>query len=577
MPQLVCMDFLWQHPPSSLLCALEILSMALFSSLCSRHLTDGRLPWSSALLWSLACLTFGFLLVLRTRRSREIKTKGGNVRFPPGPHPWPIAGNLSIFNQGPPHRLLHDLARGTHGYGPIMGLWLGSRPAVVVSNAFYAREILLTHDQIFASRPHFAFSDFVFYGYNSSVIFSGHDPRLARFRKICAVELLTTKRLRELEFVRKEEIQSLLHKLHKDSAGGTKPVDVRRFVSEMTANTISRLLFSRKADQYDLPALTHDIESKATVIIGDFIPCLAFLGTRKIADMKMLHNRIEGFLESILAERRQAMQSLPSRELPHDFLQALLSKESCEDEAERLTADEIKGFIIDIVSAGVITSAVTLEWAMAELLRNPQALRKLQKDIDAVILARGIKQQELISDDDVVDLPYLNSVLKEVFRLHPAGPLLLPRISSKECIVGDYLLPKGTLAFVNTFAIGRDERYWERSEEFWPERYIQNEFELPNDISAVKSDGDEIMQSNMKVDVHGQHYELLPFGSGRRMCLGIRLGLLMVNGPLANLIRSFDWELPDGISPDSVDMAEKGSMGVCKATPVFAIPKPRSM
>ncbi|KAH6555768.1 hypothetical protein KP509_1Z224800 [Ceratopteris richardii] len=327
----------------------------------------------------------------------------------------------------------------------------------------------------------------------------------------------------------------------------------------MTANTTSRLVFSRKAEEFDLTGLVQELEDETTVILRDFIPRLAFLDIKKMSRMKRLHDSIDAFLNPILAARRQLIRSLPASELPHDFLQVLLSKESCENEDERLTSQEIKGMLLDILSAGVQTSAVASEWAITELIRNPLCLRKLQEEID-------LMKKDMITDDDTSHMPYLQNVVKEVFRLHAPAPLLVPRVSTEECRIGDYLLPKGTLAFVNAFAIGRNEVHWERPDEFWPERYTQHQLD---------SDGGHMKQNKTTVDVHGQHYELVPFGSGRRMCAGIRLGLSMVTVTLANLVRSFDWELPKGISPDAIDMAEKGAISTSKATPLLAIPKRR--
>ncbi|KAH7298450.1 hypothetical protein KP509_25G043900 [Ceratopteris richardii] len=143
---------------------------------------------------------------------------------------------------------------------------------------------------------------------------------------------------------------------------------------------------------------------------------------------------------------------------------------------------------------------------------------------------RAKKHTLLHADEDAKDLPYLYNVVKEVLRLHPVVPLLVPRISSTETTVEGYFLPSGTIAFVNVWAIARDPKIWDRPEDFSPERF-------------------ETSTRDMK----GQDYELLPFGSGRRMCLGIRLGMLMVTVTLANLIRFFDWEPELGKGVESME------------------------
>ncbi|KAH7301928.1 hypothetical protein KP509_23G048700 [Ceratopteris richardii] len=223
---------------------------------------------------------------------------------------------------------------------------------------------------------------------------------------------------------------------------------------------------------------------------------------------------------------------------------------------EHLTTTEIKGMILDLFGGGVHTSSATLEWAMAELLRHPECMRRLQTEVDTVMSqhCNGVNSVDdvLVDDDHIQQMPYLQSIVKEVMRLHPILPLIFPRVASTSFNLGKYQLPAGTNVLVNAWAIARDPRYWDRPTEFWPERFS-------------KSD----------IDFSGQHYQYLPFGAGRRMCPGIRLGLSVVHVTLANLVRHFDWGIPDGKSAKDIDMSCKGGIGNSRAVPLLAIPKRR--
>ncbi|KAH7277176.1 hypothetical protein KP509_39G037800 [Ceratopteris richardii] len=130
--------------------------------------------------------------------------------------------------------------------------------------------------------------------------------------------------------------------------------------------------------------------------------------------------------------------------------------------------------------------------------------------------------------------------------------MLVPRMSSEECELGGYKIPAGTLTFVNAWAIGRDDNVWEKALEFRPER-----FEYKN------------------IEIKGQCYELLPFGSGRRMCAGLPVAISMVGLTLANLVHCFNIELPDGQSPETVNTEEKNGISANKAVPTVILPKPR--
>ncbi|KAH7437715.1 hypothetical protein KP509_05G085500 [Ceratopteris richardii] len=167
----------------------------------------------------------------------------------------------------------------------------------------------------------------------------------------------------------------------------------------------------------------------------------------------------------------------------------------------------------DLFGAGIDTSTVTIEWALAELLGHPHILKKLQDELSSVV-----GSTRLVQESDIENLPYLRAVVKETMRLHPALPLLLPHAARQQCQVNEYDIPSGTQVYVNVWAIGRDPNAWENPLMFYPERFLDS-----------------------KMDVRGHHFELLPFRSGRRACPGLALGISNVHLMLANLVHVFEW------------------------------------
>ena len=191
---------------------------------------------------------------------------------------------------------------------------------------------------------------------------------------------------------------------------------------------------------------------------------------------------------------------------------------------------------------------MTIEWAMSELLRNPDALAKATEEQDRVI-----GRERLVTEGDIPNLPYTEAIVKETMRLHPVTPLLAPRMSREDASLGSYDIPTGTFVFVNVWAIGRDPDVWgDDADEFRPERFVGS-----------------------SVDVKGQDFELLPFGSGRRMCPGIGIGLKMVQVVLANLVHGFAWRLPDGMAKEELSMEETFGLTMPRMVPLQAIPEPR--
>jgi cytochrome P450 len=202
----------------------------------------------------------------------------------------------------------------------------------------------------------------------------------------------------------------------------------------------------------------------------------------------------------------------------------------------------------NMFAGGTDTSTVTMEWAMSELLKNPPIMKKLKVELDMVV-----GKDRLVQESDGPNLKYLQAVIKETFRLHPVGPLLVPHESTHDCVVAGYEIPAGTRLYVNTYAIGRNA--WDRPLEFDPERFMTG--------------------PDINIDIKGQDFRLLPFGSGRRGCPGIPLGLLIVQWTMATLVHAFDWTLPEGQEPKDVDMTEAFGLTVPRAQALFANAKPR--
>jgi cytochrome P450 len=178
--------------------------------------------------------------------------------------------------------------------------------------------------------------------------------------------------------------------------------------------------------------------------------------------------------------------------------------------------------------AGTESAGTTLQWAMAELMKNPDIMSRAQAEVRGAFVGHG-----KVLEEGLQELEYYNLIIKETLRLHTPTPLLIPRQCQETCKVLSYDVPNGAMVLVNAWAISRDPRYWEEPEEFRPERF----------------------ETDTR-DFKGNDFEFIPFGAGRRICPGIVLGLANIKLALANLLFYFDWSLPDGIRPCEVDMTE---------------------
>lgn len=204
-----------------------------------------------------------------------------------------------------------------------------------------------------------------------------------------------------------------------------------------------------------------------------------------------------------------------------------------------------------LMNAGTDTIANIVEWGMSELMANPKIRKQAQAEIDAVV-----GQDRLVQESDHPNLPFLQAIVKETYRMHPSLPLGLRRESHEPCIISGFQLPAHTELILNTYAIHRDPKVYENPNEFKPSRFLDHP----------------------EVDPLSGHdyYELIPFGVGRRMCPGYNLGNVMVTSMIANLLQCFDWGLPEGKSAESLDMSEYYSFMSFRRQPLCLVAQPRS-
>ncbi|CAN0891674.1 (S)-N-methylcoclaurine 3'-hydroxylase isozyme 1 (Fragment) [Linum grandiflorum] len=199
----------------------------------------------------------------------------------------------------------------------------------------------------------------------------------------------------------------------------------------------------------------------------------------------------------------------------------------------------------ELLAAVSDTTSATMEWAMAELLKNPKTIATARRELESKFATMS---NHTVKESDLADLPYICSCVKET---------LLPRRAAKDCQVMNYTIPKGSQVFVNVWAIARDPHYWEDPSQFNPERFLKGSI-------------------NDEVDYKGNHFEYLPFGSGRRICSGMSMAMRKVQLVVATLVHEFDWSLPMGMVAEDLDMDEGYGVTLIKANPLVAIPTPRS-
>ncbi|XP_047953675.1 trimethyltridecatetraene synthase-like [Salvia hispanica] len=473
-------------------------------------------------------------------------------KLPPGPTPWPIIGNIHLLGPSP-HRSLHSLSQ---KHGDLMLIKLGSSPSLIASSPEMAKQFLKVHDANFATRPALAAGKYTAYNY-SDMTWSPYGPYWRQARKIFLSEVFNPNRLEFFKPVRDEEGRAFLSRLHALSG---KPVVLRGHLSRFTLSNISRMVVSNKyfgdKDQgsvFELGELQGMLDEwfllNGVFNVGDWIPWLGFLDLQGyVRRMKELYKKLDRFNEHVIDDH-QARRSGCANEkfIPGDLVDVLLVMAEKPDLEVKLTRDGVKAFLQDLLTGGTDTSAKTVEWAIHEVMRHPRVAEKAREELDRVI-----GRERWVEESDYAQLPYMDAIITETWRLHPLSPLLPPHCAIEDCTVAGYDIPKGTPVIINTWSIGRDPNSWDAPVEFLPERFIGKD-----------------------VDMMGSNFALLPFSSGRRRCPGYKLGLKLVRTTLANLLHGFDLRLVEGMKPQDVCVEELYGLTVHPKEPLQLIMEPR--
>ncbi|XP_030458091.2 cytochrome P450 71AP13-like [Syzygium oleosum] len=475
------------------------------------------------------------------------KSRKGKHNLPPSPPKLPILGNLHQLGKLP-HISLHHLAR---TYGPIIFLQLGEIPTVVVSSARMAKEVMKTHDLALSSRPQIFSAKHLFYDC-TDVVFSPYGAYWRHIRKICILELLSAKRVQSYSHVRIEEVARLVDRITESYPGTT---NLTKLLGLYANDVLCRIAFGRDfsgGGDYDRHGFQKMLEEYQELLggfsIGDFFPSMEFIHSLTGMKSRLQHTfrRFDNLFDEILRDHQKENKAT---ELHKYLVDVLLDIQKNGYGDMPLTRDNVKAIILDMFAAGTDTTFITLDWGMTELVINRKAMGRAQAEVRSVV-----GERKYVQETDLPQLQYLKAVIKEIFRLHPPAPVLVPRESMEDVTIDGYSIPAKTRFFVNAWSIGRDPESWVDPESFLPERFLDE---------------------NSNIDFKGQDFQLIPFGAGRRSCPAIAFGNASVELALAQLLHSFDWELPHETQPKDLDMTEVFGITMHRIANLMVIAKPR--
>nr|XP_016492423.1 PREDICTED: cytochrome P450 82A4-like [Nicotiana tabacum] len=493
-------------------------------------------------------VTLAFIFYILWNFGKSSKTLPPEI-----PGGWPVIGHLLCFKNDVNHdrNLAQKLGDLADKHGPVFTYKLGFRRFLVVSSNEAIKECFTTHDILFSNRPALLYGDYLCY--NNAMLFTAeYGPYWRKIRKLVNQEVLSVSRLEKLKHIRCSIVQKKVKELynHCDS-----PMNLTDWVDKLVFDIILKMIAGKSYNNGHGEILKVAFE-KFMVIAMEFelydifpIPLFKwvdFSGSMKVVKetFKETDTIFQGWLDEHI-KKRERNEGLDENE--EDFIDSLLSKTSNEHLGDIHSPNiTIKATIFSLVLDATETLALHIKWVMSLLINNKLEMKKAQEEIDTIV-----GKDRWVENNDIKNLVYLQAIVKEALRLYPPAPLAVPHEAAEDCVVNEYHIPKGTVLLANVMKLHRDPQIWSDPDKFDPERFLT---------------------THAKIDHRGQHYEFIPFGTGRRACPAMTYALQVEYLSIAHLIQAFNFNTA---SNEPLDMKEGAGLTSPRKNPIEVLITPR--
>nr|CDO19470.1 CYP2D15 [Canis lupus familiaris]CDO19473.1 Cytochrome-P450-2D15 [Canis lupus familiaris] len=462
---------------------------------------------------AVAVAIFLLLVDLMHRRRRWA------TRYPPGPTPVPMVGNLLQMDFQEPICYFSQLQG---RFGNVFSLELAWTPVVVLNGLEAVREALVHRSEDTADRPPMPIYDHLGLGPESQGLFLARYGRAWREQRRFSLSTLRNFGLgrKSLEQWVTEEA-SCLCAAFAEQAG--RPFGPGALLNKAVSNVISSLTYGRRFE-YDDPRLLQLLELTQQALKQDSgflrealnsIPVLLHipgLASKVFSAQKAFITLTN---EMIQEHRKTRDPTQPPRHLIDAFV----------DEIEKAKGNPKTSFneenlcmvTSDLFVAGMVSTSITLTWALLLMILHPDVQRRVQQEIDEVI-----GREQLPEMGDQTRMPFTVAVIHEVQRFGDIVPLGVPHMTSRDTEVQGFLIPKGTTLITNLSSVLKDEKVWKKPFRFYPEHFL---------------------------DAQGhfvKHEAFMPFSAGRRVCLGEPLARMELFLFFTCLLQRFSFSVPAG-------------------------------
>ncbi|KAK4314949.1 hypothetical protein Pmani_013817 [Petrolisthes manimaculis] len=452
-------------------------------------------------------LTVALLLYYGTRKPRG---------FPPGPPRLPIVGFLPFMDSHLPHKQLWRLSS---TYGPVVGLYFGVQPAIVVNGWDANKEALLNDD--LNGRPTGSSSTIPFDGKDLGVMFVNGDLWKEQRR-------FTLHQFRNLGFAKKSHeviIHEVAEELIKDIKQSQCSITLQNKLGVCSIIILWAVMGGARLERSD-PLLTDLVDRlnklfRAGQVSGGFVE--VFPPLRHILPETSPFNIVLNGRYRILSYLRNAVEEHKAThdpDNPRDFIDIYITqiKNEHNNSDSTFTEDQLLATCFDVFSAGAETGSSSVSFAILLMILYPSVGQAVQRELDEVV---GLSR--FPSVDDRTKLVYTEATLAEISRFRGVAPFTVPHYAVRDTILQGKRIPAGTMVMNNLYSVHMDPEYWKDPDTFRPERFIN-------------PDG------SLRKDEH-----LIPFGKGRRACLGESLARMTLFLMFTTLMQHFNFRLDPAI------------------------------
>ncbi|XP_044147856.1 cytochrome P450 2K6-like isoform X1 [Bufo gargarizans] len=438
--------------------------------------------------------------------------------FPPGPKPLPIIGNMHLLNLKRPYNTFIELSK---TYGPVFSVQIGSQKMVLLCGYETVKDALVNYAEEFSERPYVPIFHDIAKG--NGILFSGGENWKVMRR-------FTLSTLRDFGMGKK----SIENKINEESdflvktfkSYGGKPFADPVILNAAVANIIVSIMLGHRFDYNDpvflrlMGFINENIRlmgSPMVMLYNTFNSIFRwFPGSHK----KVQENAVktQKFIKETFTKHKERLDVNDQRTLIDTFL--VKQQEEKSEFASYYHNENLTMIVSNLFAAGMDTTSTTLQWGILLMMKYPEIQKNVQNEIEKVI---GSSEPQ---SEHRKKLPYTDAVIHEIQRFANIIPTNLPHATAQDVTFKGYFLPKGTYVMPLLTSVLRDEAYFKKPDEFYPQHFLDSKGNF------VKNEA------------------FLPFSAGKRSCAGENLAKMELFFFFTRLLQNFTFQAPSGTELD---------------------------